>query len=127
MATIKGGCHCGRVRFEVQHSRDIAADECNCSICRMGGFLHLLLEKDAFKLVSGEQDLDCYKFNSGIAKHYFCRHCGIKSFYIPRSHPHGVSVNANCLQPEDVRSLKVTPFDGQNWEKNVHKLSPLSD
>ncbi len=127
MAILNGGCHCGRVRFEVSSSADIAADECNCSICRMSGYVHLLVEKSAFKLLQGEEALENYRFNSGIAQHYFCRDCGIKSFYVPRSHPDGVSINVNCLDQVDIASLAVTPFDGENWEKNVHKLSPIND
>jgi hypothetical protein len=127
MAILNGGCHCGRVRFEVSSSADIAADECNCSICRMSGYVHLLVEKSAFKLLQGEEALENYRFNSGIAQHYFCRDCGIKSFYVPRSHPDGVSINVNCLDPDDIASLTVTPFDGDNWEKNIHKLSPIND
>jgi len=127
MPILNGGCHCGQVRFEVQGSADVLADECNCSICRMSGYLHLLVEKNAFKLLSGEDALACYRFNSGIARHYFCKHCGIKSFYIPRSHPHGVSVNVNCLNLDDIKSVTTTPFDGTNWEQNVHKLSLLND
>ena len=127
MTTHKGGCHCGRVRFEVDAPGDIAADECNCSICRKTGYLHLIVPKDDFRLIAGEDDLETYTFNTGAAQHYFCRHCGIKSFYVPRSHPDGISVNINCLEPETILSLTVTAFDGANWENNVHKLSPLSD
>lgn len=127
MPILKGGCHCGQVRFEVQGNADVMADQCNCSICRMGGFLHMLVEKKAFKLVSGEDVLSCYQFNSGIAQHYFCKHCGIKSFYVPRSHPDGISVNVNCLDRDGLKSITVTPFDGENWEQNVHKLSLLND
>jgi hypothetical protein len=127
MTTHKGGCHCGRVRFEVDAPADIKADQCNCSICRKSGYLHMIVPKDDFRLVSGEGDIETYTFNTGVAQHYFCRHCGVKSFYLPRSHPDGISVNTNCLEPETIRSLTITPFDGANWEKNVHKLSPLSD
>ena len=127
MAILNGGCHCGRVRFEVTAEPDIAADQCNCSICRMSGYLHLLVAKTDFKLLQGEDALENYRFNSGVAQHYFCRTCGIKSFYVPRSHPDGVSINANCLDQDDIASLVVTPFDGENWEKNVHKLSPIND
>jgi hypothetical protein len=127
MAILNGGCHCGRVRFEVTAEPDIAADQCNCSICRMSGYLHLLVAKTDFKLLQGEDALQNYRFNSGVAQHYFCRTCGIKSFYVPRSHPDGVSINANCLDQDDIASLVVTPFDGENWEKNVHKLSPIND
>lgn len=127
MTTHKGGCHCGRVRFEVEAPADIEADECNCSICKMSGYLHLIVPKSDFRLLSGEDAIETYTFNTGVAQHYFCRHCGVKSFYVPRSHPKGVSVNTNCLDPDTIRSLEVTPFDGQDWEQNVHKLSPLSD
>lgn len=127
MTTHKGGCHCGKVRFEVDAPADIAADQCNCSICCMSGYLHMIVSKDDFRLISGQDDIETYTFNTGVAQHYFCRHCGIKSFYVPRSHPTGISVNTNCLDPATIRSLEVTPFDGANWEQNIDKLSPLND
>ena len=127
MTTHHGGCHCGKVRFEVDAPEDIEADRCDCSICRMTGYLHLIVAKDNFRLISGQDDIETYTFNTGVAQHYFCRHCGIKSFYVPRSHPTGISVNVLCLDVTTIASLKVTPFDGTNWEQNIHKLSPLSD
>ena len=127
MVVHKGGCHCGRVRFEVDAPASVEADRCNCSICSMAGFLHLIVAKENFRLTSGEDDLETYTFNTGIAKHHFCRHCGIKSFYVPRSHPDGISVNANCLDPGTVESITVTDFDGRNWEQNIDTLSSISD
>ena len=127
MTIHKGACHCGKVQFTVEAPADIEADECNCSICHMSGYLHLIVPREDFRLTSGEDDIRTYTFNTGVAKHLFCRHCGVKSFYIPRSHPAGISVNVNCLRPESIASLKITPFDGANWEKNIHKLSPISD
>jgi len=127
MTTHKGGCHCGRVRFEIEAPEDIEATECNCSICSMSGFLHLFVTKNQFRLLQGGDELETYTFGSGIAQHYFCRRCGIKSFYVPRSHPDGYSVNVNCLDPGSIKSLTRSPFDGRNWEKNIGKLSPLSD
>jgi hypothetical protein len=127
MTTHKGGCHCGKVRFEVEAPAEIEADRCNCSICRMTGYLHLIVSQDDFRLTLGEDDIATYTFNTGVAQHYFCRHCGIKSFYVPRSHPTGISVNINCLDQATIKSLEITPFDGENWEENIHKLSPLSD
>jgi len=91
----------------------------------MTGYLHLIVPKSAFRLVQGEEQLTDYRFNTGVAKHFFCSHCGIKSFYVPRSHPDGVSVNARCLDPETITSTEVIPFNGQNWEENIHELSPL--
>jgi len=127
MTTHKGSCHCGRVRYEVDAPKDIEGTQCNCSICRMTGYLHLIVPKNRFKLIRGEDAIETYTFNTGIAQHYFCRHCGIKSFYVPRSHPGGISVNINCLDPTTIKSLQVTPFDGANWEQNIDKLSPLSN
>ena len=127
MTLHKGGCHCGEVKFEVEAPATIDADQCNCSICRMCGYLHLIVAKDDFRLVSGQDAIETYTFNTGVAQHYFCRHCGVKSFYVPRSHPDGISVNVNCLDPVTIAVVNITPFDGASWEQNIHKLSPLSD
>jgi hypothetical protein len=127
MTTHSGGCHCGRVRFEVVAPAVIEATDCNCSICRMTGHLHLHVSKKDFRVLQGEDALTTYTFNTGVAQHYFCSVCGVKSFYIPRSHPHGVSVNVHCLDPHTVEKVTVTPFDGKNWEQNVATLSAISD
>lgn len=127
MTTHSGGCHCGNVRFEIEAPADIEATECNCSICSKTGFLHLFVTRGNFRLLTKEAELATYTFGTGVAKHYFCRTCGIKSFYIPRSHPDGYSVNVRCLDRSTIASLTTTPFDGQNWEQNVANLSPLSD
>ncbi len=125
MTTHRGGCHCGRVRFEVDAEADLDVSECNCSICRRTGFLHLLVPKARFRLLSGADALTTYTFNTGIARHLFCATCGIKSFYVPRSHPDGWSVNARCLDEGTVASLRVRPFDGANWEAHVATLGKL--
>jgi len=125
VTTHKGGCHCGKVRFEVDTAADVEATKCNCSICSMTGFVHLI--KGDFRLLTNEADVTTYTFNTRTAKHIFCRHCGIKSFYIPRSHPDGVSVNVNCIDPGTIASINLTDFDGRNWEQNISKLSRLSD
>ena len=127
LTTHTGGCHCGRVRFEVDAPSNIAADQCICSICAKSGYLHLIVSADAFRLLQGKEDMETYTFYTGVAKHYFCRHCGVKSFYVPRSHPNGVSVNVNCLDRDTIRSIEITPFDGQNWEQNASTLSPIRD
>lgn len=112
-----GGCHCGRVRFEVRASSTINVSQCNCSICSKSGHLGMIVPRDRFTLISGEECLTEYTFDSGVAKHLFCKHCGIKSFYSPRSHPDGVSINASCLDPGTIEKMNVTKFDGQNWER----------
>ncbi len=127
MTTHKGGCHCGAVKFEIEAPADIEATRCNCSICTQCGFLHLFVSRDNFRLLQGEDAMTTYTFNTGVAKHHFCKHCGVKSFYVPRSHPDGLSVNVNCIDDATIASLQIAPFDGRNWEQNVATLSPLSD
>lgn len=122
MTTHTGGCHCGQVRFQFSAPPDMEATDCNCSICAMTGFLHLFVPQSDFKLLSGESELTTYTFNTQAAKHMFCRICGVKSFYIPRSHPNAYSVNANCLDPGTLRLSKITVFDGQNWEESIDEL-----
>lgn len=127
MTTLTGGCHCGRVRFEINAPPDLEVTRCNCSICRMTGHLHLFVSTDDFRLMSGERALQTYTFNTGVAQHRFCRYCGIKSFYVPRSHPEGISVNGNCLDGGLPSGASIRDFDGTNWEENIHKLSQISD
>jgi hypothetical protein len=117
-----GGCHCGAVRFEVEAPAEIEAISCNCSICRMTGFLHLIATKAQFRLLQGSANLTTYSFNTGTAKHLFCKTCGIKSFYIPRSHPDGYSINVNCLNRASIKSINITPFDGENWESSIESI-----
>ena len=121
-----GGCHCGAVKFEVEAPGDLEVSECNCSICAKSGYLHLIVPQSKFNLISGEDNLTTYAFDTHEAKHLFCKTCGIKSFYIPRSHPDGVSVNVRCLDDSTINSLNIEQFDGKNWEANIHKLKPLS-
>ena len=121
-ANYEGGCHCGAVRFRVIVDKH-KADECNCSICLKKGFLHLIVPAERFTLLQGADVLTTYTFNTGVAKHTFCRLCGIHSFYTPRSHPDGFSVNLRCLDGENILSyFEIVPFDGANWEQNIHKL-----
>ena len=115
----KGGCHCGAVKFEVLAPDDIEVEDCNCSICAKTGYLHLIVPKHHFRLLQGDDVLTTYEFNTRTAKHLFCKLCGIKSFYVPRSHPDGYSVNARCLDPGTVKSIHVRNFDGQNWERHM--------
>lgn len=122
-----GGCHCGRVRFEVEAPAALEVIECNCSICAKAGYLHLIVPRSRFRLLQGEADLHEYRFNTGTARHLFCRHCGIKSFYIPRSHPDGVDVNVRCLDLAPDQPLRIAPFDGRHWEDQVAGLPPLPE
>ena len=121
----QGSCHCKAVRFEIEAPKVIEADRCNCSICSKTGFLHLILPLSKFTLLSGEDMLTSYRFNTGVAQHTFCSQCGIKPFYIPRSNPDGIDINVNCLdtRPE---AINITEFDGKNWEANAHSVAHKS-
>jgi hypothetical protein len=126
MVTHTGGCHCGAVRFEVEAPAELEAELCNCSICSMTSYLHLIVPASRFRLLAGEPELVAYTFNTGVAKHLFCRVCGVKSFYVPRSNPDGFSVNVRCLDPATIASVRVRTFDGRNWEAHAHELAHLS-
>ena len=118
----KGGCHCGKVRFEFNAPDVLDVTECNCSICAKSGYLHVIVNSRDFSLLSGSDDIETYIFGTHTAKHLFCRTCGIKSFYVPRSHPDGYSINARCIDSDTVTAMKVKPFDGQHWEEHVDRL-----
>lgn len=124
--THRGGCHCGRVRFEVDAPAQVAALDCNCSLCGMTGFLHLIVPRERFRLLAGADALTTYTFNTGVAKHLFCSVCGIKSFYIPRSNPNGVDVNVRCLDRATIAAIDVAPFDGRNWEASADAIAHLA-
>ena len=121
----RGGCHCGAVRYEVEAPEDLKVTECNCSICSKSGYLHLIVPRSRFRLLGGEDNLATYTFDTHEAKHLFCKTCGIKSFYIPRSDPDGFSVNVHCLDDATIKSIKIEQFDGKNWEESMRKRKSL--
>jgi hypothetical protein len=96
-------------------------DECNCSICTKKGYLHWIVPQESFRLLTSEDELTTYTFQTGVAKHRFCKTCGICSFYVPRSDPDKISVNARCLEDVDLARLVVEPFDGRDWERAYRK------
>jgi hypothetical protein len=122
MAEYTGSCHCGKVRFRVLAELSEAV-VCNCSICQKKGFVHLIVEPSAFTLLEGEAELSSYRFNTGVAVHRFCRHCGIHPFYTPRSDPDKVDVNVRCLDGIELGALRPHPFDGKNWESAIGQAS----
>ena len=121
MVTHRGGCHCGRVRYAFEAEPELVVTECNCSVCTKSGYLGITVPGERFRLLCGEDDLSEYTFKTGIARHRFCRHCGIKSFYVPRSHPDGISVNFRCIDEGTVRGVNRRSFDGRNWERYYPK------
>src|SRR3954468_10482624 len=114
----EGGCHCGRVRFRVSGALD-GVTSCNCSLCGMKGFLHWIVGPDRFTLLAGADALTTYRFNTGVAQHHFCRHCGVHPFYVPRSDPDKIDVNVRCLDGVEPGGVAVASFDGRNWETAI--------
>lgn len=119
---VAGGCHCRAVRFEAEVPREIELLDCNCSICAMTGFRHLIVPHEDFRLLSGDDALTSYRFGTGAAEHLFCRICGVKSFYQPRSHPEAWSINFNALDDVTGLSVRARVFDGRNWEEAAAAL-----
>ncbi len=117
----EGGCHCGAVRFAVTVERPEALD-CNCSICLKKGFVHLIVPPTRFELLRGAEALSEYRFGTGVARHTFCRTCGVHPFYTPRSHPDHVDVNVRCLDGDAFDTFTVRPFDGRHWEDKVDAI-----
>lgn len=117
-----GGCHCGAVRFEVYAPAQLVVIECNCSICYASGFLHLHIKNEDFTLLCGEALLNIYRFNTMQARHTFCKICGIKPFYRPRSHPNDYSINVKCLEIPTTTIIVTVPFDGKHWEQNIEQF-----
>lgn len=116
----KGGCHCKAIEFHVLSSPNLVVWKCNCSICTMKQNYYFVVPKDKFRLIKGENYLTLYQFNTKTAKHYFCKVCGVQSFYIPRSNPDGVAVTLNCINNLEVgNSVKFENFDGVQWEKTI--------
>lgn len=120
-AWFAAGCHCGAVRLRVRLS-SYRATECNCTICTMKGFLHLLVEAADVELLSPPDAVTTYRFGTGVAGHHFCPRCGQHPYYVPRSNPAGYSVNARCLDGAPLEWFERVPFDGRNWERAIREL-----
>jgi len=119
----EGGCHCGRVRFRVTAELS-RVTQCNCSICTKKGFLHLIVPPERFELISGADALTVYRFNTGTARHSFCATCGVAPFYVPRSDPDKIDVNARCLDGVDPSAIRPHFFNGRNWEQAITERLP---
>ena len=122
MVTHLGSCHCNQIQFEVIGEKNIKVLDCSCSICSILNYKHYIVDKSQFKLLKGKKYLSTYTFNTNVAKHLFCKNCGIKSFYIPRSHPDSISVNLNCIHSKTINKVKIIKFDGKHWNKNINKI-----
>jgi hypothetical protein len=108
-----GQCHCGGISFRFYSEDSVEIWKCNCSICEPLDYEHLFIKHDDFTIINGEELISEYSFGTKKAKHLFCKKCGIKSFYQPRSHPDSYSVNLKCIKnPPEVTNIVY--FDGKN-------------
>jgi hypothetical protein len=110
------------VAFEVDAPAHLVVCECNCSICEMSGFLHLIVPRARFRLLRGADALTEYRFNTGTAQHLFCSRCGVKSFYVPRSNPDGYSINVRCLDRSSIAGITTEPFDDNDRAASDAKI-----
>ncbi|MGH7282888.1 MAG: GFA family protein [Polyangiaceae bacterium] len=122
MKSYDGGCHCGAVRFRARLEDDQEVIDCNCSMCAKKGIVHFIVPEDRFEILKGRDALAVYTFGTHVAKHMFCKTCGIHAFYRPRSHPDRWDVNARCLDDDAWKTRRVVKFDGQKWEENVEQI-----
>ena len=115
METYKGGCHCGKIRYEVKLDLARPVISCNCSMCGRSGTLLTFVPADQFVLTSGDDALTDYQFNKHVIHHLFCRVCGIKSFArgAGKDGP-TVAINTRCLDDVDVAKLNVKQFEGRS-------------
>ena len=88
----------------------------------MSGYQHVFVPQDDLRFICGQDALALYTFNSHKAQHLFCKTCGIKPLYVPRSHPDSYSVNLRCITPGTLEISERIDFDGQNWESNIKAL-----
>lgn len=123
MPRYAGSCHCGAVRFEIDAVID-RITSCNCSVCAKKGILHLRVQPEHFRLLSGDAQLGTYQFGTRTAKHHFCTVCGIHAFTRPRAAPELYTVNVRCLEDFDLESVRdrIVAFDGRNWEASAGAL-----
>ena len=120
-----GSCHCRKVQFYVEAPRHLVAWDCNCSICVMKKNWHFIVPFNNFCLKSGSDCLTEYRFNTRVAKHVFCSHCGVQAYYTPRSNPDGIAVTLACIPNDQIESYEIRTFDGTNWEQ-FHSKSGIS-
>ena len=108
-----GGCHCQGVKFKFYSEKAVEIWKCNCSICEPLDYEHLVIKHADIEIIQGEKLISEYSFGTKKATHLFCKRCGIKSFYQPRSHPDSFSVNLKCVkEPPEVK--ETVYFDGKN-------------
>lgn len=116
MKTYTGGCHCKKVRYEVDIKDLKEVISCNCSMCSKRGWLLTFVPTSDFRLISGNDELTEYQFNKKLIHHLFCTTCGVASFGTGSDGKGNemVAINVRCLDDVDTNSLKVNHYYGKD-------------
>jgi hypothetical protein len=120
MTTYRGSCHCGAMRYEADGELD-AVELCNCTLCSRTGYLHWYVVPERFRLLTSPDAYATYVWGTGVARHYFCKTCGVSPFRRARSNPNEIDVNVRCLEGVDLEAIPVKRFDGRNWERGMEQ------
>jgi hypothetical protein len=111
MTRYTGSCHCGAVQFELQTDLTTAL-QCDCSLCKRKNAIMHRVPKKQFLLTKGKDALTLYQWNTRVAEHYFCKHCGIYTHHRPRTRPDSIAVNVGCIDDVNARVLEITFAEG---------------
>ena len=116
METYNGSCHCGSISFSFTQEKIVSGLRCNCSLCRRKGAVmsDFTLAPGEIEINTEKDGLGLYQFDSKIAKHYFCKTCGIYPFHETMRKPGHYRVNLGCIDDIDTNTLTVNIFDGKS-------------
>ncbi|MGB0922039.1 MAG: GFA family protein [Alphaproteobacteria bacterium] len=116
---IEGTCHCGAVKWQAPNNvlgeTGNEAYLCNCSLCRRKQQITAVVPKRYFTLVHGEDNLSCYQWNKHIAKHWFCKTCGVYTHHQRRADPNTIGLNLACVEGIDLNALTIKSIDGKSY------------
>lgn len=116
MKEYKGNCHCGAISFSFKQKEIDKGLRCNCSICKRKGAVMSAFTLAPEEIEIGEKNeaLSLYQFDSKVAKHYFCKFCGIYPFHQTMRKPGQYRVNLGCIDEIDTNAIEVELFDGKS-------------
>jgi len=110
-----GSCHCGAIKFSFNGEEITNGLRCTCSICTRKGALMSAeaMPAENLKIEADEKDIGLYQFGNKVAKHYFCKTCGIYTHNETLRLPGHMRVNLDCIEEVDTSKLEILIFDGK--------------
>jgi hypothetical protein len=106
MPIYTGSCHCGAVQFQIE--ADITElITCDCSLCAKKNALMAKVHESGFTMLSSWDTVGEYRWNTMVARHHFCKTCGIYTFHKRRSQPDHYGINVRCLDAFDATAIPV--------------------